>query len=125
MKVNTRLVIWKMQTTEKSRHDVDTVIFYRGLGKLANFPLLLVVAIHPLDVSQANGRCQIPQWELARNTHKMGIHKPHSTSVALRDLPRGEHEPLIMLLWSTAQSPWRASRSLLPPSHLGGGNLQE
>ena len=44
MNVNTRLVIWGMQTTEKSRHNVDTVIFYQGLGKLANFPLLLVVS---------------------------------------------------------------------------------
>ena len=41
-----------MQTTEKRSHNVDTVIFYRGIEKLANFPLILVVAVHPLDVSQ-------------------------------------------------------------------------
>ena len=33
-----------MQTIEKSGHKMTPVIFYRGLGKLTNFPLLLVVS---------------------------------------------------------------------------------
>src|SRR5579859_3891232 len=94
MNVNTRLEIWRMQTTEKRRHGVDAVIFYRGLGKLANFPLILVVAIHPLDVSQANGRCQSHGGSSQETLTRWGSHKPHSTRVALHDLPWGEHTPL-------------------------------
>ena len=50
--------------------------------------LVPVVAMHPLDVSQANGQCQIPWWELARNIHKMGIlQTTDSTRVGFRESP--------------------------------------
>ena len=50
MKVNTRLMIKRMQTTMKCGHKMTPVIFYRGLGKLANFPLLLIVSTNTLMV---------------------------------------------------------------------------
>ena len=66
----------------------DTMIFTEV--HLISGKLVLVVAIHPLDVSQAIGRCQILRWELARSTHKMGIHKLRSSlELAFANHPRG------------------------------------
>ena len=126
MNVNTRLVIWRMQTTEKSRHDVDTVIFFTEVSEACQLPLFLVVSTNTSMVLGL-GRCTCQDWPprgsprhhsqvryLMTRSNRVALHNPREVSTNLSQITSPEHRT-ISLHASMEPLATKSSRRWQPP----------
>jgi len=150
MKVNTKLVIWRMQTTEKSRQ-VDTGDFlprYREACQLPPTPRCVDQHLGWfLRSFHLGGSSVWPSSHLSRKTRPARHRKTPRSSEPLKaplnhTHKGGTHRHALVVLLFAIPARWARTshksssgaphnlpcvlrRSLLPPSRLGGGNLQE